>query len=393
VGAVVEGSVMRSGERVRITAQLIEGATDRHLWAESYERDLTDVLALQSQVARAIAEQIKVKLTPQETTRLTSALPLDPVAHEAYLRGRYHWNRRTEEGLKKSIDFFNQAIERAPDYAPAHAGLADSYIILGNFGLFRPEDAYPRAKAAAMRALELDDSLAEAHTSLAFANYLFERDWPAAERGFRLAIELNPNYGVAHQWYGVSLASREQPEAAIAELKRAQEVDPLSLIIQAVVGWVYVLTHRYDQAIEQCRTALEIDPNFAPAHQYLGQALEQQRKYKEAIAEFEKANTLFGKAWDSSLGHAYAVAGRTRDAQKVLDEMMGRSEKEYVPSDAIALIYAGLGEKDRAFVWLNRAENERQPWLVLLKVDPRFDALRSDPRFKDLVRGVGLPAD
>jgi tetratricopeptide (TPR) repeat protein len=290
------------------------------------------------------------------------------------------------------VTYFERAIAKDPKYTLAYAGLADSYIILGNFSLLPPKEAYPKAKTAATKALELDGSLAQAQTTLAFATYLYDWDWPQAADEFKQAFDLNPNYGPAHQWYGVSLVSRGRLEDAVAELKRAQEVEPDSMIINAVGAWVDFLAGRYDQGIEQSRNTLQLDPDFAHANVYLGLNYEQKGMITQAIEEFRKSvgelpePFVFG-----ALGHAYAAAGQRTDADKILKDMQKRYKEGYFPAFYIALVYSGLGDKDEAFVWLERAYEERFPWLIHLGVDPRVSNLRADPRFADLVRRIGLP--
>src|SRR5712691_2752197 len=336
VDAVVEGSVLRSGNRVRITAQLIHAATDQHLWAESYERDLRDVLSLQSEVARAIANEIQIKLTPQDHARLASIRSVDPEAYHLYLKGRFYWNKRTEESLKKGIEYFHQAIDLDPNYALAYAGLADCYGLLGwdLFGSLPPREALPIAKAAAKKALEIDDNLSEAHNSLAWTKLVFDWDWSGAESEFKRAIELNPGYAVAHHWYAECLAGMERYDEALAEIKRAQESDPLSLIISAVVGWILYFDRQYDQAIVQFQKALELDPNFWVAHWCLGQPYEQKAMFAEAVAEFQKAIDLSAGSplALAALGHAYAVSGKTTEAQRVLNELKESSKRRYEDS-------------------------------------------------------------
>ncbi len=393
VDAIVEGSVTRSGNRVRITAQLIEAKKDRHMWAESYERDMRDILALQSEVARAIAREIKIQVTPQERARLARTRAVNPEAYQAYLKGSYYSSKRTEEGLAKGIAHFEQAIETDPGYALAYAGLADSYSLLVRYGAVRPSEAMPKAKAAAKKALELDNTLAEAYASLAYASLHYDWDWQTAERQFQRAIELVPNYETAHQWYARYLTAMGRFDEAIAEVKRAQQLEPLSLIINSAVGYAYYFARRYDQAIAESRKALEMDPNFSRAHFNLGLAYEQKKMFPQAIAEFQKAiASSGGPLMEAALGHAYAVAGRRAEAQEVLDRLIELSKQRYVSSYQIATIYAGLGETDQAFAWLEKAYGERNNWLAYLKVDPIFDGLRSDSRFAALVRRVGLAA-
>jgi TolB-like protein/DNA-binding winged helix-turn-helix (wHTH) protein/Tfp pilus assembly protein PilF len=393
VEAVVEGSVVLSGDKLRITAQLIDARTDRHLWAEDYTRDLRDVVAVQDEVARRIAQEIRTTLTPEERAQLTSQRQVNPEAYEAYLRGRYFWNKRTEEAVRKAIPYFEQSMSKDPNYPLAYDGLADCWLSLGWYGYVPPKEAFPRAKAAAMRALELDDSLAEAHTSLAFANMNYDWNWSAAEREFRKAIELNPNYANAHHWYGDYLSAVGRHEQAIAESRRALELDPLSPIINAWLGWRYYFARQFDQAIDQYRETLEIDPNFMPVHLVLGQAYEQKGMLNEAIAELEKVASLSQGAplYAASLAHAYAVAGRRSEAETLLHQTNERAQHAYVPSFHVAIIYAGLERKDETLAWLERGYQERSAWMVWLKVDPRFDFVRSDARFQNLLRRLGLP--
>jgi len=395
VDAVVEGSVLRSGNRVRITAQLIHAATDQHLWAESYERDLRDVLSLQGEVARAIANEIQVKLTPQDQARLVSARSVDPEAHQLYLKGRFYWNKRTEAGLKKGIEYFHQAIDLDPNYALAYAGIADCYSLLGwdLFGALPPREALPIAKAAARKALEADDSLAEAHNSLAWTKLVFDWDWIGAEREFKRAIELNPGYAATHHWYAECLAGMGRYTEALAEIRQAQELDPLSLIIGSIVGWVFYFDRKDDQAIAEFRKTLELDPNFWVAHWTLGRAFEQKAMFAEAIAEIQKAIDFSGGSplALAALGHTYAVWGRRAEAERVLNELKESSKQGYISPYSIAAIHAALGEKDQAFIWLEKAYEERSGWLIWLRAEPISDPLRSDPRFQDLLRRVGLP--
>jgi eukaryotic-like serine/threonine-protein kinase len=394
VDAVVEGSVLRSGNRVRITAQLIHAASDEHLWAESYERDLRDVLSLQDEVARAIANEIQVKLTSQDQARLVSAHSVDPEAYQLYLKGRFYWNKRTEAGLKRGIEYFHQAIDLDPNYALAYAGIADCYSLLGwdLFGALPPREALPIAKAAAKKALETDDSLAEAHNSLAWTKLAFDWDWMGAEREFKRAIELNPGYAITHHWYAECLAGMGRYAEALAEIRQAQELDPLSLIISSIVGWVFYFDRRDDQAIAEFRKTLELDPNFWVAHWTLGRAYEQKAMFVEAIAEIQKAIDFSGGSPLSlaALGHTYAVWGRRAEAERVLNELKESSKQGYISPYGIAAIHAGLGEKDQAFIWLEKAYEERSGWLIWLRAEPISDPLRSDPRFQDLLRRIGL---
>lgn len=392
VDAIIEGSVMRSGQRVRITAQLIEAKTDRNIWSKSYERDLSNVLAVQNEMARAIAKEIKIVVTPAEKALLTRSRPANPEAYQMYLKGRHFWNRRTEEDIKKSIEFFQQAINIDPTYALAYAGLADAYIILGGYSLSSPQETYPKAKSAALKALEIDDTLAEAYTSLAFVKYRYDWDWFGAEADYNWAIGLNPSYATAHQWYGLLLSDIGRFDEALLELKRARELDPLSLSINTGVGIIFYYSRQYDLAVEEYRKVLDIDANFGYAHFWLAMAYLQKSLFEEAIEAYQKAVILSGGnvSYKAALGYAYAAAGKRDEALKILNELVEQSSLRYVPKYEIALIYAGIGEEDKAFEFLERAYLDRASFLVRFKVDPRFDSLRSDPRFTALQEKIGL---
>ena len=391
VDAVVEGSVLRSGDRVRINARLIHAATDRNLWAQSYERDLRDVLAMQSEVAQAVAQEIRVAVTPREASHLANVRAVNPDAYNDYLRGRFHWNRRTRDELMKAIDFFEQAIAKDPGYAPAYAGLADCYVVLWGSAEVPFETAHPRARVAAKKALEIDETLAEAHTSLA-SIHLFSYEWRDAENEFRRAIELNPGYATAHHWYALYLSAVGRHEEAIQRIQRAQELDPLSLIINANVGWCLYLARQYDRTIEQSRKTLELDANFAVARGYLAQAYVEKGMLAEGIAEFQKAIALSGGevSYRAELANAYAAAGQRSRAQELLAELKELSRQKVVSAIDIALIYAGLGDRDQAFAWLQKSFENRDARLNNLNVHPRFDVLRPDPRFAVLLRRMGL---
>jgi TolB-like protein/DNA-binding winged helix-turn-helix (wHTH) protein/Flp pilus assembly protein TadD len=393
VEAVVEGTVLRSGERVRITAQLIKVPDEKHLWAQSYEGELRDTLALQNNVARAIAEQIQVTLNPQEEAALQKSKEVNPGAYEAYLKGRYFWDKRSGEGLRKAIDYFNHAIEADPDYARAYSGLADSYALSGDweYGILSPQDAFSKAKAAVTRALALDDNLSEAHTSLAFIQDLYDWDWVSAEKEYKRALALNPNYATAHHWYAWHLIVVGRNDEGIAELKKAENLDPLSLIISADLADALCIAHRYDESMQQSRKTIEMDPHFAVAHYQLGQALEQKRRHDEAIAEFRRAIELSGgnTTFESNLANAYAVSGRKEEATKIVEQLESRQSQGSSTHASIALIYVGLGDNDHAIVWLTKAYQARFNPSILVR--PVFDPLRSDPRFRDLLQRIGLP--
>ena len=393
VDAVVEGSVVRYGDRVRITAQLIQAATDKNLWAGSYQRDLRDVLALQDDVARAIATEVKAKLIPQQNVRLTQARPVNPESYEDYLRARYYWNKRTEADLKRSIEYFQQAIQKEPGYAQAYAGLASCYVVLPNYSATSPQETFPKAKSAAEKAIQIDDTLAEAYAALAQVSASYSYDWSSAEREFERAIQLNPNYATAHQWYGGMLSRMGQRERGLAEVRRAQELDPLSLIINQNVGWYLYLARQYDQGIEQLRKTLELDTSFGPTHDLLGLCYVRKGMYQQGVAELRKAISLTGGDPNikAELGNAYAAAGRRKEALEILDELTALSKRSYFSPYSIASIYVGLGDKDQAFAWLQKAYEEHDIWLSLVKVEPAFDPLHSDPRFAELEGRIGLP--
>ena len=395
VDAVVEGSVRRVGDRVRITAQLIHAATDQHLWAKSYERDLRDVLALQSELAQAIADEIQIKLTPQEKVRLARAGPVNPEAHEAYLKGRHHWNMMTEEGLRKGIEHFEQAIAIDPHYAPAYAGVADCYVYLAGPLLLSaaPRECIPKAKAAARKALELDETPAEAHVSLGRIKWYYDWDWAGAEREFLRPIELNANSPMAHLAYSGFLGCLGRYDESIREGKRALELDPLWLLGNSTMGLAFYSAGQYDQAIEQYRKTLELRSDFFYAHYLLAHAYSSKGMHEEAIAEAREAVALSENAPlpKAFLGYTYAVTGRRSEALKILDEMNELLKQRYVPATGRALIYAAFGERDAAFAWLEEAYQEPTPTLAWLRVHPTYDSLRSDPRFQDLVRRMNFP--
>jgi serine/threonine-protein kinase len=392
VDAVVEGSVLRSGDRVRITAQLVEAATDRSMWTMTYERDLRDILALQREVARAIAGEIQIALTPEESARLAGGRLVDPAAHEAYLKGRYFWNQRTPEQLQRALDDFQRSIEIDPEYGLAYSGLADTYILLGNFGVVEAESAYREAKAAATRALELDDTLAEAHTSLAGVLQDHEWNWSAAEREYQLALKLNANYATARHWYATLLHMIGRFEEAVEQIETARRLDPFSLRINSDVGLTNYYARRYDRAASAYRRTLELDPDFTPAHAGLGQVYEQQGLFDQAVAELEKAKALkVGGLENGSLGHAYARAGRLKQARQVLAELNRRARSESISPFEVALIHIGLGENEEALNWLETAYEERDFWIEHIKIDPRLDPLRPHPRFQELLRRMKFP--
>jgi len=393
VDAVVEGTVLRSGDQVRITAQLIEASTDKHLWSQSYEGELRDTLALQNRVASAIADQIRINLTPREQAALKNVKVVNPEAYESYLKGRYFWNKRTADGLKAALAYFKQAIDQDPKYAKAYSGLADTSALLGDwqYAVMTPKEAFPEAKAAAIHALELDNTLGEAHNSLAFVLDGFDWDLDAGGKEFQRAIELNPGYATAHHWYAWHLSLLGRFDEAITEMRKAENLDPLSLIINADLAELLGLAHFYDDSIRQSLKTIEMDPNFALAHNQLAQAYLQKHMYAEAVAELQKAVELSGDSPTciANLARAYVATGKRSEAIKLLDVLKKRSSTGYSNSSEIAMIYASLGDTDQAMNWLEKGFEERFNPGVLLR--PGFDPLRSDPRFQNLLRRIGLP--
>ena len=391
VDGIVEGTVQRSGDRVRVTAQLIHAPTDRHVWAGAYDRELKDVLTLQDEVARAIASEIKTTLTPQEQKSLAAVHPVNPGAYEAYLKGRYYWNKRTAEGISKASDYFQQAINLQPNYGMAYSGLADCNSGLAWHGFAAPGEVLPRAQAAAQKAIEIDPASGEAHASLALA-LSHQRNWAAAEIEFKRALQLSPGYANAHHWYGDYLSVVGRHEEAVSEAKRAFELDPLSPMINTWLGYRYYYARHYDEAMEQGRKILEFDPSFAAAHLLLGQAYLQKGLHVQAISELQSATTLSGDSpiYLAQVGVAYAADSKNAEALHVIDQLQKVARQRYVSSYGMAQIYAALGDKQRAMKWLQSAYDEGAVWMQYLQVDPVLDSLHSQPRFQDLVRQMGL---
>lgn len=395
VDALIEGSVLRAGDQVRITAQLIDAATDEHIWAESYERETSNILALQREVASAIARQIKVKLTPQEQDRLGGSRTVQPEAYEAYLKGQFYRAKGTEEGYNASIDYFQRAIELDPDYPASYAGLAIAYVALGNFGFRPPMDVYPKSKEIARKALEKDPNLGETHAVLGYIKANYDWDWPGAETEYKRAIELNPNFALAYDFYSYFLGVQNRIDEALAVRKKALELDPVSLAFNTNMGWTLRIAGRLDQAVTHLRKTLQLDSNFPRAHVWLGQCYEVKRNYPAAIDEFQKAKIFSNNSPYvlAALGHAYARAGRKEDALQILNELTDLSKRRYVSPYDIALVYAGLEDKDETFSWLEKAYKERATWLILLNVDQLWDPMRNDGRFKDLLHRMNFQGD
>ncbi len=391
VRAVLTGRVVQRGDGLSINAELVDVRDNTHIWGDQYNRSFTEIFTTQEEISREISEKLRLRLTGEEKRRLARRYTASTDAYQLYLKGRYHWNRRTTEGISKAIEYFQQSIAIDPSYAQAYAGLADSYALLPLNTTIPSREALPKAKAAATKALELDDRLAEAHASLAYVKYQFDGDWPGAEREFKRAIELNPNYATAHHWYSNYLSVSERHPEAIAEMKLAQELEPLSLVMNAGVGWAYYYARQYDQAIEQFRKTLELDPNFNRAYTGLGVVYEQKGMHSEAVAALQRARDLSGGSplIVAFLGHAYATAGKRSEARAVLSELKELSARGYLSSPYYtAMIYAGLGERDQALQWLEKAHKDRSSGLVWLRTHPVWDNLRADPRFDDLMRRV-----
>ncbi|MGC2369010.1 MAG: tetratricopeptide repeat protein [Candidatus Sulfotelmatobacter sp.] len=396
VDAIVEGSLVQEGHQIRVHAQLIRAATDEHIWAGEYQREYQNILEVQEEVARNIVEQIQLNLTPEDRARLASTPPVDPEAYESFLKGRYYFNQRTEDALRKSIASFQQAIARDPAYAPAYSGLAEASAMLGFRGGLPSKDALSGARKAALKAIELDDSLAEPHASLAFIEETYDWNWPAAEREYKQALELNPGYAQAHNWYGGYLTYTGRFNEGVAEAMRARELDPLSLPLNNALAGRLLVAGRYDEALRQVQTTLELDQHFAPAHQTLGWVYLRGGKQDDAIREFQNALELAGAADTDirlDLGFAYAVSGHTAEARKILANLQQLHQQGIVPAASLATLYGALGESNEAFVWLEKAYQERDPQLTYLKSGRRFEPLHGDPRFGQFVRRVGFPTN
>ena len=393
VRAVLKGRVTQRGDDLDISAELVDARDDSQIWGEQYSRKTADIFELQSEIAKEITTALRIRISGEDEKRIAKSSTMDPEAYQDYLKGRYSWNKINQEGLNKAIEFFQRAIAKDSNYALAYSGLADSYSLMNGEYILPPMEVLPKAKEAALKAVELDDTSAEAHASLGIVKHAYDWDWPGAEREYQRSIELNPAYEPAHRRYGLLLGEMGRNEEAIAKFKRALELDPLSVLGYMQLGMEFYFARQYDRTIEQERKALELAPNYIAAHDYLGAAYLQKSMYKESIAEYEKMLVLFPgypRAL-ADLGNAYAVAGRTTDARKVLDQLNELSKHRFVRGVELARIYVGLGDKDKAFECLKRSYDDRSiTAFVGFKVDPRFDPLRSDPRFADLLRRMNL---
>ena len=394
VDAVLDGVIQRSGDRVRVTVNLVRTTDGAPLWADAFDERFTHLFAVEDTIAEKVTSAIVRTLSESERAQLTKRPTENNEAYHAYLRGRYHWNQRNESGLRKGIEYFQQAIAKDPDYALAYVGLADSYALLDFYTVLAPQDSAPKAEAAAAQALKLDGALAEAHTSMAAIKTFYQWDWVGAEREFKRAIELNPNYSTAYGWAALNLIAQGRSAEAERAIKRALELDPLSPIINTNVGWIDYLSGRTDQAIEQYRKTLLFDPNFARAHLRFGFAYAHKGMYEESLAEFRRAFDLSGDSQAlACIGYVHAAAGRRAEALRVLAELNERARRQYTSPYGIALIHTGLGDKDRAFEWLEKAFQDRSSWLIYLKVEPLFASLQSDPRAADLLRRLNFTPD
>jgi len=393
VNTLLDGSVRKAGLRLRITVQLVNAADGYQLWSERYDRDMEDVFAIQDEISLAIVDTLKVRLLEGEKTRLLNRFTADLEAYNLCLKGRYFWNKRTEGGLKKAIEYFEQSITKDPNYAAAYTGLADCYLVLGSYNYLSPKETFPNAKAAAEKALKIDDRLAEAHTSLAGLRQYWDWDWEDAEREFKRATELNSGYATAHHWYAVFLVAMGRFDESVAEAERARTLDPLSLPLNSLMGWVLYEARQYDRSIEEYRKALEMDPSYVVVYSRLALAYTQIAEYEKAIANIQKGMDLSeGGTTEmmTALGYVYSMLGKKREAMRVLKELHETSRRRYVSPVEIAVVYAGLSQKDEAFKWLETAYQQRDHSLGNLKVEPQLDNLRSDRRFAELLKRMGL---
>jgi serine/threonine protein kinase/Tfp pilus assembly protein PilF len=394
VRAVLTGRVMQSGGSLRIDAELVDVATGSRLWGAQYDRKSGDIFAIQDDISNEISEKLKLQLTHAQKKRLTRHQTEDPEAYRIYLKGRHHWNRWTEEGFYKAIEYFQQAIEKDPAYALAHAGVADSYVLLGWNSYLPPRDAFPKAKAAAVTALQFDPDLGEAHTPLAAVLWLYDWHWPEAEKEFKRSLELNPAYPTANHWHAEYVMTMGRHAEAIAQMKNSQTLDPLSLIINVAIGWAHYMARRYDEALAQLLQAVDLDPNYPVTYWILGLVYRTTGRYDLAITEGEKGAKLSGGSplVRASLAHSYGKAGRTKEALQVLDDLTSLAKCKYVAPHFFAGIHIGLGENDRALDYLEKSYEDHSHWLIYLHIDPVMDDLRNEPRFQDLLKRVGLPA-
>ena len=392
VDAVLDGRIQRDADRVRVTVQLIRVRDGVQLWADTFDRKFTDVFALEDALADMAAQSIRLKLTGAETLKFTKRSTENPAAYEAYMKGRYFWNKRTDSGLKKGLDYFQEAIKLDPGFAEAFVGIADSYAMLGLYAVIPPTQAFPSAKDAGTRALQMDDSLATAHATLGFIEFYYDWNVSVADTEFQRALAENPHYAMAHSWYGESLAAKGDYPEAVLEAQRALQDDPLSMIVSSNAGWTFALAGQYDRSIETLKKAIDVDSAFPRTHFRLAEVYEQRGQYALAIQEFEQAVALSGgdPYYEGSLGHAYAASGDSDKARGVLRNLQSRPTSQYVPPYAVALVYAGLGDNDQAFRWLQKAVDGRSTPMVFFRSDPELAELRSDPRFAPIAQLINF---
>jgi DNA-binding winged helix-turn-helix (wHTH) protein/TolB-like protein/Tfp pilus assembly protein PilF len=391
VDSLLDGRIQKDGERLRITVQLVRVSDGASLWGETFDERFTSIFNVQDSISDKVTQKMLLELSGEEKRQMTKRYTQSTEAYQAYTRGRYHWNKRTEEGLKAAVKHYEEAIEKDPTYALAYVGLAECYALFSTYAVMPAKESFPKAEAAALKALDLDERIAEAHAALGVISYEYNWDWETADREFKRAIELNPNYATAHQWYGGYLISLGRFDEGISEIRRAQELDPLSPIINASVGWFHYFARRYDEAIEEGRKALSLEGNTAIAHYFLSQAYIEKGMYDDAIAELHKTLSLAPDADTLALlVRAYALAGDKEKARKTFDEIDRLAKRSYVPPFTLGVAYMGIGDNDRALDWLEKALEERSPNLVGLKTEPAFDGLRSEPRFKELMRRIGF---
>jgi len=395
VRAVLTGRVMQSGGSLRIGAELVDVATGSRLWGAQYDRKSGDIFAIQDDISTEISEKLKLQLTHAQKKKLTRHQTEDPEAYRIYLKGRHHWNKWTEEGFYKAIEYFQQAVEKDPSYALAHAGVADSYVLLGWNSYLPPKDAFPKAKAAALTALQFDPDLGEAHTPLAAVFWLHDWHWPEAEKEFKRSLELNPAYPTANHWHAEYVMTMGRHAEAIAQMKNSQTLDPLSLIINVAIGWAHYMARRYDEALAQLLQTVDLDPNYPVTYWILGLVYRTTGRYDLAITEGEEGVKLSGGSpmVRASLAHSYGKAGRTKEARQILDDLTSVTTCKYVAPHFFAGIHIGLGENDLALDCLEKSYEEHSHWLIYLHIDPTMDDLRSEPRFQDLLKRVSLPAN
>jgi DNA-binding winged helix-turn-helix (wHTH) protein/tetratricopeptide (TPR) repeat protein len=393
VDSVLDGRVQKSGERIRVTVQLVRALDGAPLWGDTFDVMYTDIFTVEDRISEQVARSLMPTLTGEQRQQLVKHYTEDTAAFQSYIKGRYYWNKRTADDIRKAVSYFEDAILEDPSYALAYAGLADAYSTLGVLDDLAPQETMPKARSAALKALELDDDLAEAHASLGYVKHRYEWDWAGAEKEFRRAIELKPGYATAHQWYGWYLICLGKTDEAVAEFRSAQSLDPLSLYTNLTMGAPYFYSRQYEKAAEQYRKVVEMNPDFWLAHLWLAKTYEQEGRYDDALDELQKVlkNTGANAAELSDRGYAYALAGKTAEARAALAELQQMSRRRYVAPCGVAIVYAGLGRKDEAFEWLAKALKVRDNTLVLIEVDPRLDALRSDARFAPLIKGAGLP--